>query len=229
MFSGTLAPACYVYVPLEVRIAKAQHVVEGEISAVAEEERMMAGTLKVTRVIKGPKVESLKVLWPKPHKGPGIIADGPVRYKRGQKGMWILTHNERMGGLFASYPGDFSGNPKAEANITAAMKRLTQLKWTKEGDLEWAVLSEIKMQAANARVRGPASVARGTFYPLVRNRSDKVVHLFNFAPLVPFKAKVVGPDGRGDRLWLRRPTLSQTRTLPAPPLLRKHGPRRFGV
>lgn len=50
-----------VYVPFDVRVNRAQHIVEGELTDLKDEGKVQVGTIKVTRILKGDPVKTLKV------------------------------------------------------------------------------------------------------------------------------------------------------------------------
>jgi len=175
MFSAATASACMIYVPLEVRVAKANFIVQGEIVDVVTKDRFQHGTLKVTEVLKGDKeTRQLKVTWNKPHEGPGIIAQNKF-------------------GLMASYPGDFSADENARKRTEKAMKTLKDLVWQKEGELEWTVLTEVRLQNPPVEVRGEMLYAQGQFFPLVRNPGKELQHAFYFLPHQTITGSVTTP------------------------------------
>jgi|GEM_PF-4131521 len=196
LLTANTAAACMVYVPLEVRIVQSSHIVEGEITAVETKEPWQYGTLKVGKVFKGDKdTRELTVVWRAPRKGPGIIADGPMRYKQGQKGIWILTAKKDIG-LMASYPGDLSTDDKATKRITDALAKVKALRWQKEGDLEWTVLTEVHALKPPQERNGVVNYARGQFFPLVRNPGDKPRHVLDYLPHRTIRGSVTAPDGK---------------------------------
>ena len=90
----------WAYIPPEVRLMEAELVVIGTIDRLAapinENGRIQdIGMIKIERVLKGDaKLKEAPLAWPRPNEGPFRIADGPISFRVGQKGIWILRRDD---------------------------------------------------------------------------------------------------------------------------------------
>ena len=194
--------ASFAYVPLEARIASAQHVVLGKIDRLdgfvqLHNRKYQVGVIEVRKVFKGAKgLDRVKLAWPAREK---FAVSTDISYRVGQEGLWIL-HRDRMAkDLYrASYPSDYQPLAKLK-DFERRLQNLAAIQWSPSvNGLQIGLIAEVR-DARNLKIRvqgkSVKAVAYATVYPLVRNISDKIRHFAYHYPDDPLRVELRGPDG----------------------------------
>lgn len=194
----------WAYIPLAQRVAETDLVVAAKLARLGEivklgRDEWQAGTLEVAEVLKGDKAaERITLLWHKPI-GNGAIADGPVPYRVGLDGIWILCKRPDKDAYTASYPGDFQ-LPGRKDNVRRTLDRLAKLKWGQAAHgVSLAVLVvHWSLRGSVVRIRGKQVDVKERLEVIVfaRNTGERVVHLLDYPPDQPVELQVKDPDGQ---------------------------------
>ncbi|MFP6900438.1 MAG: hypothetical protein VCA36_05815 [Opitutales bacterium] len=197
-----VAQASWAYVPLELRIAGAAHVVVGKVdrlldSVVVQGRTFAIGAIKVSKVLKGPAVKELKLAWP----GPAPFAlSTDIKFRVGQEGVWILRPFRDQKGVFAAnYPSDYQALAKLP-EVQEKFNALNAILWSKpvDGLQLGAIVEQRDARNRKITVKGQPvkALASATAYLLVRNNGKAPVQVVNFPQDKPFTLKLTGPDGQ---------------------------------
>lgn len=199
------ASAMWAYITPDVRLMEAELVVIGTIDRLAvpiiENGRIQdIGMIKIERVLKGdPKLKEAPLAWPRPNEGPFRIADGPISFRVGQKGLWILRRDEARPVFKADYPGDYKQADQADA-VSAQLKALEKLPWSAAKDgLQAAVLVEQRdMRNAQVQIAGKKVVALSQPHVslLLRNDTDKPIYVVDHFADQPVQMTYQGPNNQ---------------------------------
>lgn len=205
---GGSAHGMYAYVPLEVRLAEADLVVQGTIGKeTGTVQRFgrpyVVADLQVTKVLKGPAgTKGVSLAWSQPPQPAGggivLVADGPIRYRVGQSGTWILKYDAEQKVHLAEYPGDFAPGDQAGA-IPAKLAEIGKFAWSAPAKgLHLAVFVEQQdMRNARPIVNGKPvqAVAQASAFVLVRNAGETSLHVNRYHFDRTLKVELRGPDG----------------------------------
>ena len=202
--AGT-ASAMWAYIPPEVRLMEAELVVIGTIDRLAapinENGRIQEiGMIKIERVLKGDaKLKEAPLAWPRPNEGPFRIADGPISFRVGQKGIWILRRDDARPVFKADYPGDHKQADQADA-VAAQLKALEKIQWSAAKDgLQAAVLVDQRdMRNAQVQIQGKKVVALSQPHVslLLRNDTDKPFYVVDHFADQPVTMTYQGPNNQ---------------------------------
>ncbi|MSR66806.1 MAG: hypothetical protein EXS24_05480 [Pedosphaera sp.] len=208
LFAGALTlSAMWAYIPPDVRLMEAECVVIGTIDRldnliiINENGRIQdVGMIKIERVLKGdPKLKEAALAWPRPDEGPFRIADGPISFRLGQKGLWILRRDEAHPVFRADYPGDYKQADQAEA-VTAQLKALDKLQWSaaKDGLQATLLIEQRDMRNAQVQIQGKKVVAlsQPQVNLLLRNDTDKPLFVVDHFADQPVQLTYQGPNNQ---------------------------------
>ncbi len=205
--------ASWAYVPLELRLAGAKYIVVGKIDRIVDgiernDRTYDVGTIKVSKVLKGPKIlKKVKLMWP----GPAPFAlSTDIKFRKGQEGVWILyPDKEEKDVYWASFPTDFqtlANLPK----VKEKMKALEAINWSKpvEGVQLGGIVEQRDLRNRKIILKGRPvkALVRATAYIVLRNNGKTPIHAVNFPQDEQLTLKIIDPDGQelsvamGDRL-----------------------------
>ncbi len=180
----------YAYVPEAIRLMTAEYVVVGTMGNVNQVGRDITGTLTITEVLKGkPAGKTVEMAWA------DLSQFGGGRgHQNGQTGVWLLSKG-RNGKYATGYPGNFLPANQTK-RVKQSLKDIENMNWVKADGLAVAYVLETQ-NARGARVPAgqPNPTARLVIYPVVRNVSDKPLHVCAFTPDKPFAIKMKTPTG----------------------------------
>ncbi len=205
---AALAPQCHAswaYVPQEIRMMQADLVVVGTIAkpgkAIEQDGRTYAvGVIKPTMILKGkPKLkDDIRVAWVAPRPG-GLRLSTDITYRVGQKGVWVLTADKTLPVYWATYPTDYQPLEKL-AEVRKKLANVKNIKWGKaQNGLQVGLIVEQRdMRKSKVRINGKPvkAVAQLSVYPLLKNVSDKPMHVVNHFHDRPISIALYGPDGK---------------------------------
>lgn len=158
------------------------------------------GVIKTTTILKGkPKLkDDIRVAWPAP-RGGGLRLSTDITFRVGQKGVWVLTADKTLPVYWANYPTDYQPMAKL-AEMRKKFANLKSINWGKAKNglqvgliVEQQDLRKSKVVVDGKRVK---AVARLSVYPLLKNVSDKPMHVVDLFQDRPISITFRGPDGK---------------------------------
>ncbi len=206
VFLTTPAYGMWAYIPTEVRILEADLIVTGSIVKqlpnITRDKRAYAvGQIKIDKVLKGdPKLKTASLAWIAPRGGPGIVvSDGPIGYKVGQTGVWVLRYDAAHKVYEAPYPKDRMNLGEARA-VAVKLKALEKLVWSKavNGLQMSSHIEQRDMRNAKVQIKGKPvkAISQASMYVLFKNTGKKPITLVHYRFDKPLDLKFTGPDGK---------------------------------
>ncbi len=133
--------------------------------------------------------------------GPAIAVSTDIRYRKGQRGVWILEKDKAENVYWATYPKDYQQASKL-AEIEGILKQISQRKWGQK-------VKGLAAFAGSMQATGMVSVQFG-----VKNTTARPFRICTYPGDRPVRAKVNGAAGEVKvdfYKWLERARLAPCR------------------
>ncbi|MCH7725547.1 MAG: hypothetical protein IH991_03545 [Planctomycetes bacterium] len=142
------------------------------------------------------KKADIRIAWPSRRGGIAVSTD--IGYRVGQEGVWVLTADKKLPVYWATYPTDHQPLAKL-AEFKKKLANVRNIKWgEKKGGLQVGMIVEQRdLRNSKVQVNGRPVKAIGqlTVYPLLKNATDKPMHVVNNFHDQPFSLAFTDGDG----------------------------------
>lgn len=185
--------ASWADVPLDQVIEESDTVVVGEITRLGKPVKVnkrpfAVGVISVQATLKGTAVKEVSLAWPDRGAG-GIAMSTDLSYRKGQKGVWLLSKDKAQDFYWATYPKDYQRLEKRK-EIEALIAGLSNRSFS-------PAVNGLAAFSAVANL-GPDGTVKGNAVGLsliLKNTTEEPIRFCTYVGDRPVRAAAKGPDG----------------------------------